>query len=1073
MTTTMEELAPADPQPKSPRSRLQRLLRFFVTWPAMLFVLYVGWGVVGVIDTTLSLMHLAGGTSAGASTIASPYSLGSSGPASDAIGQWNQWSDRYSKSVGSGPGTGLPLGFMLVIYLLADIALIAAPLVVIAFHINDSAMRRLNDFKAKLKGKSVAGDGVATQEVEVALSRISGVDGLLKMAKYTAVGFGIAVVFQDFALFAAATSQQGWLIWLTGALSLFKWLMLGSVVIGLFVGLIGSREMLHETVEQLQTARSRRNTWAYVLALRIQIGIGAFLLLFGALGGDLGRQFDDAFLFPFGDGGSIGLLTAGLAVLLVAVLLVTANFCMRAYLPRSAPLPSGPLNENVHEPVKPKGRADRKSVGSVILGFVLAVIGALAWKFGWPFGLVFLGPGITYLLIGIYSRFVLVETKPDIINTDKDSNRKIGWPYSIAIAVIPLVVLTALAVRNGVRLLTVQQYEYGGLLIFVFPIGAIAVGGGVVVATFHLLHASGRINGTHADADRRDGRPGRCTAATVGALAIPIFVAIGIYPQLGGRLLGPWGAILALCVALTLVGAAFVILGDQIRTWGLLAAIGFRRTPFILGILLCVVINSAVDDKYVYHDTRLGADLTDVRSDQQISLTVALDEWADLQRKKNPGRTEIPLVFVASAGGGIRAAYWTALVMRCLTQVENNPCPDGPALPLDSVFLASGISGGSLGLAGLHAAPNPTAWVDSLKADFLGSTVAAMAFRDLANAVLRINIHDSDRAAVLEEAWEKEAAANGGHLERGLMQTARDGNGKIVFPLLVLNGTSVNDGCRVTATALDLSTVSSSGSESGSSATDCLALNEQRFSEPDQALPALPATKDVFDNTCEGKGDRVPRDIRLSTAALLSARFPYVSPTGGLYSCSGDDRTFDLDGGLIDSSGALPLAQLWPEIVKWINDTTKKDGSVCFAPKLIIMENGYLEQTKSQPSTHPSESAAPLEGAMATQGAAAPTARQAAAYAFERSFGGHTCGGDVRSQPGWAMPNVVDFYPIAQPGIQAPLGWTLSFYSRESLEGQVVSALNRCAMDIVAAWFTGSTSEPDVCKDEKDKIARP
>ena len=1052
-----------EPEPQSSGSRVQRVLGFFVSWPAMLFVLYVGWGVTEVLDSTLSLMHLPGGTSAGAS----PFSF--SGPTSDAIAQWNQWSDRYSMAVGSGPNTGLPLGFVLAIYVFADVALVAAPLVVIAFYVNRIAAGRLANFKVKMKGKKATGDAVARQEVAVALKRVSGVDGLLKMARITAVGFLVAVVLQDLALLAAGVNQWGGLIWLTGALSLLKWLMLGSAVIGLVVGLIGSREMLRDTMEELQTTRTRRNTWAYVLALRIQIGIAAFLLMFGGLGGDLGRQFDDAFLFPFGDGGDIGRLTAVTAAVLVAVILLTANLSLRAYLPRTDALPSGPLNENVHEPVEPKGQADRKSFWSIIVGFVLAAIGFAALKFSWPFGVALFGPGIIYLLIGVYSRFILVETKPDIINTDTESNRRVGVPYSIAIAVVPLVVLTALAVRNGVRLLTIQQYVYGWSLIVVFPLGAVLVGLVVVYATLKALRVTGRIDGTRPDAVRHDGRPPSWSAAVLALLAAPLFLAIGLYPLRSGELLGPWGAIFALCVALAFVGSALVILGDRYRTWGLLAAVGFRRTPFILGLLLCVVINSAVDDKYVYHDARLGNELSDTDPvPTQISLTAALDEWADLQLAKSPGRTEIPLVFVASAGGGIRAAYWTALVMRCLTEGGGDGCPQNPALPMDSIFLASGISGGSLGLAGLHAAPDAGDWVQSLEADFLGPTVAAMTFRDLANAVLRINIHDADRAAVLERAWEGAAAEHGGQLDRGLMESARE-NGKLVFPLLVLNGTSVADGCRVTATALDLSTISPAQDQSDSSARDCLALNEKRFTRPGEALPALPATKDAFDNTCRGNGDRGPADIRLSTAALLSARFPYVSPTGGLYSCSGDDRTFDLDGGLIDSSGALPLALLWPEVVAWMNERTKTDAAVCFAPKLIIMENGYLEQTKSQPTTHPSEWAAPLEAAMATQGATAPTARQAAAYAFQKSFRGQGCGGPAQSSADWVVPNVVDLYPVAQPGIQAPLGWTLSFYSRESLQDEVHSDLNTCAMEVVAAWFTGSTSEPQICRPKEDR----
>jgi hypothetical protein len=61
------------------------------------------------------------------------------------------------------------------------------------------------------------------------------------------------------------------------------------------------------------------------------------------------------------------------------------------------------------------------------------------------------------------------------------------------------------------------------------------------------------------------------------------------------------------------------------------------------------------------------------------------------------------------------------------------------------------------------------------------------------------------------------------------------------------------------------------------------------------------------------------------------------------------------------------------------------------------------------------------------------------------------------------MPNVVDFYPVARPGVEAPLGWTLSKYSQESLEQQLGNADNLCSAAIVAAWFTGDTAKPAAC----------
>jgi hypothetical protein len=188
-----------------------------------------------------------------------------------------------------------------------------------------------------------------------------------------------------------------------------------------------------------------------------------------------------------------------------------------------------------------------------------------------------------------------------------------------------------------------------------------------------------------------------------------------------------------------------------------------------------------------------------------------------------------------------------------------------------------------------------------------------------------------------------------------------------------------------------------------------------------------------------------------------------VSPTGTLNSCQNpNDRTFDLDGGLIDSSGASPLALSWPEIVNWLD---KHSGGRCFAPKLILIENGYLSQTKSQPPARPGELSAPLDATGAVRNAQSPAARQAAALAFQKSFPPGGCGGDDNrpGADGWIAPNVVDFFPVARPGIEAPLGWTLSKYSQESLEQQLGNPDNLCSAAVVRAWFTGETGKPPAC----------
>lgn len=1024
--------------------------------PAVLiFMIYLGFGVVEVLDSTLSRMHLPGGASAGASKIASPFSVLSRPAAAEVIDQWNQWSARYSvHTFGQATGTGLPLVEVLLIYVAFDVFFIALPVFLLIRTVIKHAAGKLKGFETQKKAEAQEADADIASRARLELTRISGLHQLLATAAIAiAISFA-ADLAEDGLLACAAWKKYNFLIGATGVASVIKWMMLASAVIGVVVGLIGSREMRQYSRDVQQTdGRNTPNKWAYLLALRIQLAVGVLLLLLGALRGDLGHQLDDAFLFPFGGGGRVGYLTAGVALILLVVTLATAKLCVRAYVPRTPNVSTDTSGRMVYEAVPHKRFLRSKIIACAVAGVVLVAVAGAAMGFNWPFGVALMAPGVLLILVAVYSYFASGETKPDVFNTDRPSNQTIGWRYSTVLAVIPLVVLISLAARNGVRLLTIHEYAYGWKLIILFPALSILFGWGVIAATSRGL---GRLE--RFEATRPDGRPTLFSIFVAAGLSAALFVLVGSTLQSSGNLLGPWGTVFTLCIALLLGGSALVLLSDHVRAWGVLATVGLRRTPFITAIMLCFVANSAIGETWIYHDVRLGQELA-ADHHQQIPLSSALDKWSDKQREKNKGRTEIPLVFVASAGGGIRAAYWTALVMRCLVTGDGtNECPK-PVLPLDSILLASGISGGSLGLAGIHGVPDFNRWLEVLQHDFLGPSVAALAFRDLPNALLHINIHDSDRAVALERAWEDEAAKKGGRLDRGLMEAAYTADNNIAFPLLVLNGTSVTDGCRVTASALDLSTVPPTTKGQQSSSAGCLALNRQRFADG-ETLPALPATKDAFDNTCSHVADNTPHDLRLSTAALLSARFPYVSPTGGLNSCAGSDRTYDLDGGLIDSSAALPLAMLWPEIVTWLN---KHDDTVCFAPKLIIMENGYLQETKSEPPARPAELGAPITGSMAAQAAAAPTSRQAAAFTFQKSFAGKTCGAD-KPGPGWRTPNVVDFYPVAQPGIEAPLGWTLSVYSQNSLKSQVISLDNQCSAQIVASWFSGSTTQPDVCK---------
>src|SRR5690606_37338373 len=74
----------------------------------------------------------------------------------------------------------------------------------------------------------------------------------------------------------------------------------------------------------------------------------------------------------------------------------------------------------------------------------------------------------------------------------------------------------------------------------------------------------------------------------------------------------------------------------------------------------------------------------------------SLHQHFDAWRQLLPDHEHSPVFVVAAAGGGLRAAYWTALL---LAEMDDRTCGQFGR----HVLAASGVSGGSLGLA-LYAA---------------------------------------------------------------------------------------------------------------------------------------------------------------------------------------------------------------------------------------------------------------------------------------------------------------------------------------------------------------------------------
>jgi hypothetical protein len=206
----------------------------------------------------------------------------------------------------------------------------------------------------------------------------------------------------------------------------------------------------------------------------------------------------------------------------------------------------------------------------------------------------------------------------------------------------------------------------------------------------------------------------------------------------------------------------------------------------------------------------------------------------------------VPMVIVAAAGGGIRAAYWTATV---LETIKKDLDPNGLRPYL---FAISGVSGGSVGATAFDAAlansdettcgQKCKSSTEFLSEDFLAPTLASGIFKDVPASFLP-DLGQDDRGAALEQGFEH---ASQGLLARPFLSLFPYDRGKAApwRPILLLNATHEESGKRII--------------------TSHVLIERNVFVDALDGLHVLES------------------DVRASTAAHNSARFSYISPAGNL-----------------------------------------------------------------------------------------------------------------------------------------------------------------------------------------------
>jgi hypothetical protein len=527
----------------------------------------------------------------------------------------------------------------------------------------------------------------------------------------------------------------------------------------------------------------------------------------------------------------------------------------------------------------------------------------------------------------------------------------------------------------------------------------------------------------------RIGRRRRGVGTALAVAAVAVLVVLAVYPLSAAGVLGVVGLLTLALTCLVVLAALVVLQAQRTRPLELFTLLRMRRTP-VLTLLLTVPLAASLHggDPDV-HRIRAGTASVPPRP----ALAEAFAAWAGTPpectaRGSVAGRPVRPLVLVAAAGGGIRAAVWTTGGL----QVLAGAC--GPR----AAFLSSGVSGGSVGLVLARADASVAAARARALAEPtpLAAAVDGLLVRDLVGGAVGVRLHARqagrdlgwlDRAGLLEQRWEQLAPSLAEPFVR-----APGSSG-----VLVLNSTSVGTACRVLLSDVTLPVPAAPPA------------GERR--DPDCHSPAdgLPAASfDLFGvyGPCLG-------NVAASTAALLSARFAYVTPSGVVSGCEGLTQQQLVDGGYAESDGLGTLVDLAPALMRLVREHNARalatPGEPVVVPTVVFLQNHFGTDVSAPPSSTTSELLVPrrADRAAPEQQAFRALRQRLVELVAEPCPATAPCAAEAEQ----ALPSFVQVAPATRPLVTAPLGWTLSRASLDGLDAALREQTGpACARPLVA-----------------------
>jgi hypothetical protein len=371
-----------------------------------------------------------------------------------------------------------------------------------------------------------------------------------------------------------------------------------------------------------------------------------------------------------------------------------------------------------------------------------------------------------------------------------------------------------------------------------------------------------------------------------------------------------------------------------------------------------------------------------------------------------------PVFFVNAYGGGMRATVWTTMVIGALDSLlQNGHKGDTHAFNFQHyVFSYSGVSGGSVGSSLLCSARYqyrqkisddtlfyPANSLAVYRNDYLTSTMVGLLGRDMLASALGISPW-ADRARLMEQEWERHTYAH--HMNMGItMGELWKGSGYEV-PLLFANTFDVDSGKKGIVAPVLLDSLD----------FPATVMLEQEIKDPG--------------------------DLRLSTAAFLSARFPYISPTAKL-----NGQHHFTDGGTWDNSGAETSLQVLNVFERVRKKLIKEDPIFNYIqPQFLSLPNSVLESESIGKPGNLFEPLAPPNGLLNSREG---NMKKADGWNYSLSR--------IKHYGFYILRPTDEHLPNTNIGPVLPLGWQMSEYAMTKMRISVLR--DSSAIDKILAQF--------------------